>query len=115
VVGIDICRQMAQQARNYADGIVLSAAEKLPFKDNYFDICLCRQGLQFMEVNKVLFEIRRVLKPHGRIVLCHLTAYGKQDRQTTFLIQGLRNPARKNFFLPEDFFESQITVSFARK
>jgi DNA gyrase subunit B len=34
--------------------------------------------------------------------LCHLAAYGEKDKDESFLIQRLRNPARKNFFLPDD-------------
>ncbi len=55
-----------------------------------------------MNMEAVLEEIHRVLKPGGRAVLCHLAAYGKEDKKEAFLIQKLRNPARKNFFLPED-------------
>jgi ubiquinone/menaquinone biosynthesis C-methylase UbiE len=103
VAGIDICWEMARQAMGRADKILLASAERLPFKNNMFDVCVCRQGLQFMDAGVVLAEIRRVLRPGGRVVLCHLTAYGRGDRGQTFLIQKLRNPARKNFFLPQDF------------
>jgi SAM-dependent methyltransferase len=82
---------------------VLTAAERLAFRDGTFDVCVCRQGMQFMDLGQVCPEMFRVLKPGGRAVLCHLTAYGGQDRDETFLIQKLRNPARKNFFMPEDF------------
>ncbi|MDD5560783.1 MAG: methyltransferase domain-containing protein [Candidatus Omnitrophica bacterium] len=102
VVGVDICREMARQAKHFVDYIILAAAENLPLKNNIFDVCVCRQGLQFMELKDVLSEIHRVLKPGGRIVLCHLTAYSDQDKDESFLIQRLRNPARKNFFLPDD-------------
>jgi len=103
VVGVDICPAMARKARACADTIVLTPAEKLPFKNDSFDLCVCRQGLQFMDLGKVVSEIRRVLKPGGRVVLCHVTAYGMIDKKETFFIQKLRNPARKNFFLPGDF------------
>lgn len=103
VVGMDICQEMIQQAKERADKIVLTPAENLPFKDNIFDACVCRQGLQFMKLEAVLSQIYRVLKPGGRVVLCHLTAYGEKDKAETFFIQKLRNPARKNFFLPDDF------------
>jgi ubiquinone/menaquinone biosynthesis C-methylase UbiE len=103
VVGLDICPQMVKKAKKFADEIVLSRAEKLPFDNNSFDLCVCRQGLQFMDPDKVLSEMRRVLKPSGRVVLCHLTAHNRIDRDRAFLIQKLRNPARKNFFLPGDF------------
>ena len=103
VVGVDICIEMVRQAKNCADGIIVSAAEQLPFKNNTFDVCVCRQGFQFMELDDVLAQAYRVLKPQGSVVFCHLTAYDARDKDTTFFIQGLRNPARKNFFLAEDF------------
>lgn len=112
VVGIDICPQMVRRARKCADKILLAPAEKLPFKDNTFDVCVCRQGLQFMEIGTVLSEVKRVLKPAGRIVLCHLTAYGQRDKDRAFFIQKLRNPARKNFFLPSDFKRMLASKSF---
>lgn len=102
VVGMDICPSMCSQALSFLDDMVLTPAEKLSFKDGVFDACVCRQGLQFMELNCAVSEISRVLKPGGRLVLCHLTAYGKIDKDEAFAIQRLRNPARKNFFLPED-------------
>jgi ubiquinone/menaquinone biosynthesis C-methylase UbiE len=102
VVGLDNCRQMISRARGAADAMVLSNAEKLPFRSGSFDLCVCRQGLQFMRLDKVLSEMRRVLKPGGKVVLCHLTAYGQADRKVTFYTQKLRNPARKNFFMPGD-------------
>lgn len=103
VAGVDISLDMAKQARRYADMVFLANAEKAPFKDNSFDICVCRQGLQFMDLNKVIPETYRLLRPGGRVVFCHLTAYNDKDRPTAFAIQRLRNPARKNFFLPGDF------------
>ncbi len=103
VIGIDICWDMISKAFSSADGIILGQAECMPFKENSFDICVCRQGLQFMDVEKVLLEIFRILRVGGRIVLCHLTSYGEQDKDISFHIQSLRNPARKNFFMPMDF------------
>lgn len=103
VVGLDICTDMVNQAREHVNALILSKAEQIGFSDNSFDVCVCRQGLQFMELDKVLPEIYRVLKPSGRVVLCHLTAYGETDKDIAFCVQRLRNPARRNFFLPDDF------------
>ena len=46
-----------------------ASALKMPFKDGEFDLCLCLQGLQFFPDRVAGFaEIRRVLKPSGRLV-----------------------------------------------
>ena len=74
----------------------------MPFADNSFDAIVCRQGLQFAELDKAIPEIHRVLKPGGTVVLCHLTAYNETDRDLTFAIQKLRNPARRNYLMPND-------------
>lgn len=105
VTGIDICPEMTRNALTCMDSFVQAPAEKLPFKARSFDICVCRQGLQFMQLDKALEQIYRVLKPEGTVVFCHLTAYGEDDKETTFHIQQLRNPARKNFFTPADIHE----------
>ena len=101
-VGVDICAAMSGRAAGHVDLLVYSRAEKMPFPDGSFDVCTCRQGLQFMDLQKTLSEVWRVLKPGGRAVFCHLTSYGGSDDKTSFLIQKLRNPARKNFFSPGD-------------
>ncbi len=103
VVGVDMCMDMVKGAKDATNAIVLGVGERLPFLENSFDVCVCRQGLQFMDADKVISEVYRVLKPSGRIVFCHLTAHGEEDRETSFLVQRLRNPARKNFFMPDDF------------
>ena len=41
----------------------------MPFADAEFDLCLCLQGLQFFPDRGAGFaEMRRVLKPGGRLV-----------------------------------------------
>ncbi len=99
--GVDICQEMAMQNK-YVNELVYSNAESMPFKDSTFDLVICRQGLQFMELYKVISEIYRVLKPGGRVVLAHLTCYNEGDRDETFKSLELRNAARKNFFTPDD-------------
>lgn len=49
---------------------VVAGAEKLPFPDQEFDLVICQQGLQFFPDQKAaLLEMRRVLKPSGRIAV----------------------------------------------
>lgn len=102
VVGIDISREMAKHAEGSLDEVVISPVEQMPFGDDTFDACVCRQGLQFADLRAAIGEIHRVLRPGGTVVLCHLTAYGERDRELTFRIQEQRNPARTNYLMPDD-------------
>ncbi len=112
VVGLDLCSPMTEGRPRFADELVLCEAEALPFDDLSFDRCTCRQGLQFMDLDKALPELYRVLRPGGVAVLCHLTAHGPEDRELAFEIQRLRNPARRNFFLPGELPQRLAAVGF---
>jgi ubiquinone/menaquinone biosynthesis C-methylase UbiE len=102
VTGLDISPEMTAQAEAWVDELVFAPVEQMPFPDNSFDVVVCRQGLQFAELDRAIPEIYRVLKPGGTTVLCHLTAYNETDRELTFAIQKLRNPARRNYLMPAD-------------
>jgi ubiquinone/menaquinone biosynthesis C-methylase UbiE len=49
--------------------IVQCDAEDLPFPKNSFDLVFCIDSLHHMNPQKVLKEIRRVLKPGGKIII----------------------------------------------
>ncbi len=106
VTGLDISSDMVKYADGCMDEIIFSPIEKMPFDDNSFDACVCRQGLQFAELDKAIPEIHRVLKPGGITVLCHLTAYNEIDKDLAFQIQELRNPARRNYLMPDDILNA---------
>jgi len=112
VTGLDISPDMARHAEGCMDEIVFSPVEKMPFPDNSFDVVVCRQGLQFAELDKAIAEIHRVLKPGGKTVLCHLTAYNETDRELCFAIQKLRNPARRNYLMPVDIADALEAAGF---
>ncbi|WP_330460375.1 class I SAM-dependent methyltransferase [Streptomyces sp. NBC_00820] len=105
VVGVDITEEMAGQARPYLDRLVITPAESLPFEDGSFDIVVCRQGVQFMNLPDAVEEMVRVTRPGGRITVVNLCAYGVADRDEYFEILRLRNPVRRHFFLPGDLEE----------
>lgn len=102
VVGVDVTEGMAEQAEPYLDEFVLAPAESLPFPADTFDIVVCRQGIQFMALPDAIREMVRVTRPGGRIVLVNLCAYGEADKEEYFEVLRLRNPVRRNFFLPGD-------------
>ncbi|WP_404954577.1 class I SAM-dependent methyltransferase [Streptomyces sp. 147326] len=102
VVGVDITPEMAEQAKPHLDRLVIAPAEHLPFEDDEFDIVVCRQGIQFMDLPEAVAEMVRVVRPGGSVVVVNLCAYGADDREEYFEVLRLRNPVRRHFFLPED-------------
>jgi len=102
VIGLDISADMTRQASACVDRMIISPIESIPLESESVDVCVCRQGLQFVSLPEAVEEIARVLRPGGRAVFCHLAAYGDEDKTEAFKIQALRNPARVNFFKPGD-------------
>ncbi|MGZ3690155.1 MAG: methyltransferase domain-containing protein [Pseudobdellovibrio sp.] len=102
IIGLDISPDMTLQAKANIDRMVISSVEDMPLEDKSVDVVVCRQGLQFVNLDRAINEVNRVLKPGGRVVFSHLAAYNVNDRADAFKIQALRNPARVNFFVPGD-------------
>lgn len=77
VVGTDISEGMIEAARRQAaqNGMANVSfercdAEDLPFDDGTFDVALCALGLMYVpEPMRALREMRRLLKPGGRIAV----------------------------------------------
>lgn len=72
VVGCDLSHGLCSkaQARNPGVCIIEGDAEVLPFHDHQFDIVFMTEVLEhLLAPAQALHEIRRVLKPHGRLVL----------------------------------------------
>lgn len=75
VAGLDIDPGVVQVAGKVTYGSTTpmewhcASVLKMPFKNGEFDLCLCLQGLQFFPDRLAgCAEIRRVLKPSGRLV-----------------------------------------------
>lgn len=72
IVGLDRNEGMLSVAEKQGRDIewVEGPAEGLPFADQSFDVVLCQFGLMFFDDRaKALEEMRRVLRPSGRIAL----------------------------------------------
>jgi radical SAM superfamily enzyme YgiQ (UPF0313 family)/ubiquinone/menaquinone biosynthesis C-methylase UbiE len=111
LIGLDISPDMTEQAKENVDRLIIASVEnKIPLEDKSVDVVICRQGLQFVNLDRALPEIAKVLKPKGRVVFTHLAAYNVNDRADSFKIQALRNPARVNFFAPGDL-ESSLELN----
>jgi len=95
VSGIDLSKGQIAMARELAEREALAVdlrvapAEKLPFPDHAFDIVIASQCWFYFDKDKVLPEVRRVLKKGGRLVTCHFSYLPRLDevaRETERLI-----------------------------
>lgn len=79
---LDYSLDMLEQAKSRLGEAKVSNAKTmqgdvgaLPFEDNTFDIALCMNGFHvFPDKDKAHAEIRRVLKPGGKLLACHYIA-----------------------------------------
>jgi ubiquinone/menaquinone biosynthesis C-methylase UbiE len=80
--GIDISPRMIEKVKasssDYKNVHFYQAnAEQLPFQDNFFDFIICSNSFHhYFSPAQVLNEVRRVLKPRGRIYIMDPTADG---------------------------------------
>lgn len=78
---------------NYAENMRVGSLTQLPYKDNFFEGVICYGVLYYLnteEIHKAVDEMKRVLKPGGKILLVVRTTedYRFDDRQ---LIDGESN------------------------
>jgi ubiquinone/menaquinone biosynthesis C-methylase UbiE len=77
VIGIDITPEMLREAEalkaaRSIDNVVFRTGDvhRLPFDDGSFDLVTCRRAAHhFSNIGRALAEIRRVLRPGGRVVI----------------------------------------------
>ena len=82
--GFELYETIAPQARvNFVRG----TAEALPFRDGYFDVVVCRLALPYMENDRALVEMARVIRLGGALLLkIHHAVYYLRK-----IANGLRN------------------------
>ncbi len=78
IIGLDISagmlevgkKKIAQKQLSNKIEMVLGDSENIPFADNYFDVVTVAFGIRnFENLEKGLYEILRVLKPKGKLVI----------------------------------------------
>lgn len=72
--GLDLSNEMLAIARQKLEEkaeLIQGDAEKLPYKDNSFDVVMCTESFHhYPNPSKALDEIYRVLKSQGKFILC---------------------------------------------
>src|SRR5947209_994457 len=69
--GIDIDHSALELGKRWSDKLVLGygSAENIPYPDKMFDVVVSRVTLVYADMPKAASEMRRVLKPGGRVWL----------------------------------------------
>lgn len=72
IYALDYCFEMIEQAKKNSKNIIFNVGdvEDLPYPDNSFDVVTCSYGFYwFKDIERVIFEIKRVLKPNGKLIV----------------------------------------------
>ncbi len=108
--GLDISSGMLAQAEQKYPGqlnLVLGDAEALPFPDCHFDIISSSLAVQWCDLNKVLKEAYRVLKPGGQCVFSTLLEGTLAELNTAW--HAIDEKAHVNHFLSQASLERYIS------
>jgi ubiquinone/menaquinone biosynthesis C-methylase UbiE len=90
-------------------------AEKLNFNDNFFDIILCYGSFSYLDLNKSFQELKRVLRPEGKIILVDslgynpLINYNRKRNITNYApnyVNQLRTITHKDLKISLKYFDS---------
>lgn len=74
--------------------LVKGNAEELPFLDNSFDIVISRLAFHhFVNGEAIFAEMKRVLKPNGKLVLMDMVPGEEEYRQEIDRLEQLRDPS----------------------
>lgn len=105
IYGVDLTARYLKKipVKKYKQKISLKKADvrKLPFKANTFDFVLCAAVLEYMqnkkELDKAVNELKRVLKPHGMLVVSvphknNFTEFIRKDIIGKFISQNAKDP-----------------------
>lgn len=101
VAGIDLSANQIERAKknaiaeNLAVDFRCSPAEYTPFDDGTFDVITANQCWLYFDKEKIIPEIKRLLKPHGLLVTSHFSWLPRQDpvAQATEQLVLQHNPA----------------------
>jgi hypothetical protein len=96
VVAADLSRDMLRQSVPISS--VQSRLPHLPLKDGCVDVVVCRQGMQYCELEATLFEFQRVSRCEVR--LGHITMESVEDREVWQAYFDLASPGRRHIFAP---------------
>ena len=70
MIGVDLSKEMINKAKKRANRLVCGDSQRLPFKDETFDVIFCRSLLHHLpNTQDGINEMKRILKINGEIVV----------------------------------------------
>lgn len=96
VTMLDSSHEMLQKSEEI--DYVVGDMHRIPFQNQSFELVICRQGLQYANLNKVFEEVFRVSKKEFRIA--HITKERGDDTLFWEKYFEIASPGRKHIFLP---------------
>jgi ubiquinone/menaquinone biosynthesis C-methylase UbiE len=85
-----------------------ASASWLPYQDNVFDTVFCRSVLQYVDMQKTIAEIRRVLKPQGK---CYIIA----NMADNLFVRLYRKFVGSKRFIPFGSFHGYVSYRMLNK
>jgi len=108
--GVEPALEMARVARRTGMQIVSGVAESLPFKSECFDLVLMVTAICFFDdVEAALCEARRILLPHGTLVI------GFIDRESRLGKLYERRKSNSRFYKYSRFFSASEVEALLKK
>ncbi len=104
VLPMDISKLMLEQ--NSLPFSIIGDIHSIPTLDKHFDLVVCRQGLQYSNLEIAITEMARICKT--KIILGHITKELEDDYNFWNEYFKIASPGRKHIFLPG---EIEKTVS----
>ena len=114
VKGLDICGDMVKISSCHFP-VSEGKAEKLPFRSNQFHLVVCRQSFHFLNIQKVLSEIARVLAPHGIFILSLTVPFSLRDKDWLYKIHRIKQPLLMKYYITQDLNKELKKAKFLIK
>ena len=91
-VGIDQVEEFVKRASNWYPKAVVGSLTQIPLSDESVDCILCSEVIEHIpNYEKAIFEMMRVLKPRGVVVLTTPNGYSLSERIKSLVKQGVRH------------------------
>jgi ubiquinone/menaquinone biosynthesis C-methylase UbiE len=116
VVDADLSRAMLKEAKEKGNILVVETdAQRLPFKDNSFDLLLCADTLHHLpNAKQVVSEMKRVTKGGGVVVVIEIN-HNWADSLRRKLIKFAENREKKKKTIGVTLYQESIHINKLRR